>query len=77
MLNGREKTSKNNFTYVSNLRKSVIDYMIVPYNELARYKNIEIKLISDIILQKNTAYSQHKYSGPLSFDVLCSMIKLR
>ncbi|CAG2193097.1 unnamed protein product [Mytilus edulis] len=53
MLNGRGENVKNNFTYVSNLRKSVVDYMIVPYNELAQYKNIEIKLISDIILQNN------------------------
>lgn len=53
MLNGRGENVKNNFTYVSNLRKSVVDYMIVPYNELAQYRNIEIKLISDIILQNN------------------------
>ncbi|VDH95163.1 Hypothetical predicted protein [Mytilus galloprovincialis] len=49
MLNGRGDPSKDDFTYVSPIGKSVVDYMIVLYTVLPNFCNFEVKLISSLL----------------------------
>ena len=72
MLNGRGKEDKNNFTYVSNIGRLVVDYMIVPYNLLSQYENFEVKLISDIISEYNLPFASHSNPPDHSF-LQCSV----
>lgn len=57
MLNGRGDYSKDNFTFVSPIGKSVVDYMIVPYTVLPNVCNFEVKLISSLIIENGVQLS--------------------
>ncbi|CAG2194034.1 unnamed protein product [Mytilus edulis] len=53
MLNGRGDSSKDNFTYVSPIGKSVVDYMITPHASLTKFYDFEVKLVSDLLIDHN------------------------
>ena len=53
VLNGRGDKSHDNFTYVSTLGRSVVDYVCVPYGDMSKYSNFRVQLISDIMLENN------------------------
>ncbi len=51
MLNGR--IGQNNFTSVSNKGKAVVDYCIVPYEQLGHVSDFTIKTMTDLINEFN------------------------
>ncbi|MES9883911.1 MAG: reverse transcriptase family protein, partial [Sedimenticola sp.] len=61
MLNGRIGT--NGFTHVSHRGRSVVDYMLVPYEQLSSYEGFQVhtmtKIISDLNLQIHEKVSDH------------------
>ncbi|XP_076072119.1 uncharacterized protein LOC143043825 [Mytilus galloprovincialis] len=59
MLNGRGQKNKDNFTYVSPQGRSVVDYMIVPYGELTKVSNFEVRLVSDLVIDYNIQLSSN------------------
>ena len=51
MLNGR--IGVNEYTHVSHRGKSVVDYVLVPYEQLLRIDSFEIRLVTDIVNELN------------------------
>ena len=51
MLNGR--TGENNFTNINVSGSSVVDYMIVPHEQLERYKEFKVHTMSSLITHLN------------------------
>ena len=49
VLIGRGDIGKDNYTFVSTAGKSVVDYIAIPYSDLSKHTDFEVKLISDII----------------------------
>lgn len=59
MLNGRN-TVANNFTFIAQGGASVVDYCIIPYEELTNYENFEvhcIRVLIQLIIGVNTLNS--------------------
>lgn len=50
VLNGR-KCKNNDFTYVSECGKSVVDYCVVPYESLDNFSDIQVKRASELVDQ--------------------------
>ena len=59
MLNGRCGT-QNDFTYVSPLGTSVVDYCIVPYEDIGKFTNFRVDRMSSLL----TKYALQSYVGP-------------
>ncbi|CAG2214260.1 unnamed protein product [Mytilus edulis] len=53
LLNGRGDSTKDNFTYVSPIGKSVVDYMITPHASFTKFYDFEVKLVSDLLIDHN------------------------
>ena len=53
VLNGRGSSIKDNFTYVSIMGRSVVDYMITPYADLKKFSDFEVLLMNDLLLKYN------------------------
>ena len=51
MLNGR--IGVNEYTHVSHRGKSVVDYVLVPYEQLLRINSFEMRLVTDIVNELN------------------------
>ena len=49
VLNGRLDPEKDNFTYISDKGKSVVDYIMVPHDCYANCKSFQVMTMSDII----------------------------
>jgi hypothetical protein len=49
VLIGRGDIGNDNYTFVSTAGKSVVDYIAIPYSDLSKHTDFEVKLISDII----------------------------
>ena len=53
MLNGRGVEKGNNFTFISKTGKSVVDYALVPHEQLDRWSNFKVLTVTDIISHNN------------------------
>ncbi|VDH92415.1 Hypothetical predicted protein [Mytilus galloprovincialis] len=52
ILNGRN-TKRNNYTYVSTRGSSVVDYCIVPYENVCRFTDFEVSTMSELMQNYN------------------------
>ena len=49
VVNGRKGKESNNFTHISHRGKSVVDYVIVPHDQLSYCSNFAVMAVSEII----------------------------
>ena len=70
VINGR--TGENDFTNINGNRSSIVDYIIVPHEQLERYKDFKVHTMSSLI-NRSTCRATIEAQNTLYFKYHCKL----